>query len=212
MTSLLATLRFNRVLRHSGMVVPHRIACIAEEMGLTPWLTYVSWPEPMACCYGLFQPRIAITSGLAERLDDEELIAVLGHEGMHLRQRDPLRYLVADALTAAAFMFPLAPYLRERWKTRSELAADQAALVVASRGALAGALLAVIRPAQLPPGIAGLSATEARIAQLSGQSALPPLPAWALVVSLGLAAGVLLAFFDLGSVADMGRLMCPYCF
>lgn len=212
MTSLLATLRFNRLLHQSGTVVPHRVADIADELGLTPRLTYVSWPEPMACCYGLVWPRIVITAGLAERLDDEELMAVLGHEWMHLCRRDPLRYLVADVLSAAAFMFPIAPYLRERWRTRSELAADQAALAVASRGALAGALLAVIRPAQFPSGIAGLNSTEARIAQLSGQSALPPLPARAMVVSLGLAAGFLLAFLDLSSVADMGRLMCPYCF
>jgi hypothetical protein len=57
-----------------------------------------------------------------------------------------------------------------------------------------------------------LGELEARIAQLSGQSALPPLPAWALVVSLGLAAGFLLAFLDLSSVEEMGRLMWPNCF
>ncbi len=131
MTGLLATLRFNGRLRQSGTLVPHRVACVAEELGLTPWLTYVSRPEATACCYGFFRPRIAVTSGLVERLDNEELAAVLGHEWKHLRRRDPLRYLVVDVLTAAAFMFPVATSLRERWKTRTELAADRAALAVA---------------------------------------------------------------------------------
>lgn len=57
-----------------------------------------------------------------------------------------------------------------------------------------------------------LGELEARIAQFSGQSALPSLAAWALVASLGLAAGLLLAFLDLSSVADMDRVMCPNCF
>lgn len=211
MVGLLATLRLNRRLRRGGESMPYRVVCIADDLGLASRMTYVSDPEPMACCYGFLRPRIAVTSGLIERLDGEELTAVLGHEREHLRRRDPLRYFVLGVLTSAAFMFPVAPALRQRWTAQTELAADQAALAITSRGALAGALLAVITPSQPPPGIAGLTATEARIAQLAGGWALPAIPARVVVVSLGLAGVIVLAMIDLAASADLVRMVCPFC-
>jgi len=209
--ALLATRRFIGRLRRSGEPIPFRVAGIANDLGLATRVTYVSWPEPMAYCYGFFRPQIAVTAGLITCLDDEQLGAVLGHEREHLRRRDPLRYLVLDVLSAAAFMVPVLPIFRQRWRTRTELAADRAALAIASRGALAGALLAVIRSSQVPPGIAGLTSTEARIAQLSGQSGLPPIPVRAVVASLGLTAAVVLAMVALTASATLVRMACPFC-
>ncbi len=211
MIGLVATLRFNRRLRRGTRPTPHRVVRIAENLGLASRLTYLADPGPMACCYGFVRPRIAVTAGLTHRLDNEELTAALGHEREHLRRRDPLRYLLVDVLAAAAFMVPVVPVLRERLRTRTELSADRAALAVASRGALAGALLAVIRPAQIPPGIAGLTSTDTRIAQLSGQPQLPPIPARAVVASLGLAGVIVLAMADLAASADLVRMVCPFC-
>lgn len=208
---LLATLRANREIRRGGGPVPDRVAAVARELAVAPRLTYLSDAEPMACCYGLLRPRIAISSGLAERLHDEELTAVLGHEREHLRRRDPLRNLVADAVTTAAFMFPVALALRLRWVAQSELAADRGALALVSRGALAGALLAVISSPQSTPGIAGLTSTEARIAQLTGESILPPIPVAAALASLALIGVVALATLNLAAAADVTPQGCPFC-
>ena len=211
MSGLLATYRFTHRLHRDRGPLPPRVARIANDLGVAARMAYVPWTEPMACCYGFVQPRIAVTAGLIERLDDEELVAVIGHERAHLRRHDPLRYLVLDALTAAAFMVPLAPALRQRWTAQTELAADRAALVVASRGALAGALLAVIGPSHSPPGIAGLTATEARIAQLAGGWALPPIPGRATAASVAFAAVVTLAMVDLAASTALAQAMCPFC-
>ena len=208
---LLATLRVNRQLRCGGGPIPDGIAAIAADLGVALRLTYLSDPEPSACCYGFFRPRIAVTAGLAERLDDEELTAVLGHEREHLRRRDPLRYLVVSVATAAAFMFPVAPALRQRWMARSELAADRGALGIISRGALAGALLAVIPASRAAPGIAGLTSTEARIAQLTGVSVLPPIPVGAAMASFGLIGIIALATMTLAASADLAPMVCPFC-
>lgn len=205
------TLRFNRQLRNAGAPVPNRVNAIAETLGLASRLTYVADPEPMACCYGLLSPRIAVTAGLVERLDDEELTAVLAHERAHQRRRDPLRYLLLDALAAAAFMFPVIPALRQRLTAKTELAADKAALAITSRRALAGALLAVVSPRNAPPGIAALTPTEARIAQLAGDSALPAVPMRAVAASLGLAGIMLVAVAGLATSADIVRTACPFC-
>jgi Zn-dependent protease with chaperone function len=210
-TGLITTIRCNRQLHRCAAPLPTRLACLGGDLGLAPQVTYLAAPEPMACCYGLLRPRIAITAGLVERLDDAELAAVLAHEGEHVRRRDPLRYLLLETLTAAAFMLPLAAALRERAAARIELAADQAALTIVPRAALAGALLASIVPSQTPPGIAGLTATEARIAHLAGRSALPSIPVGAVGISLGVAALVVLAAIDLAAAAEVIRMTCPFC-
>lgn len=211
MSGLLATCQLTHRLHRDGGPLPHRVARIANDLGVAARMTYVSWAEPMACCYGFFRPRIAVTAGLIERLDDEELVAVLGHERAHLCRRDPLRYLLLDALTAAAFMFPVVSALRQRWTAKTELAADRAALVVASRGALAGALLAAIGPSHATPGIAGLTATEARIAQLAGGWALPPISGQAMAASVAFAAILALAMVDLAASTALVQAMCPFC-
>lgn len=209
---LVGALRFNRRLRAEARALPPRLARGGRALGLGARLTFLAQPEPAAFCYGFVRPRVAVTAGLLARLDDEALVAVLAHERRHLRRRDPLRYLVIAALTAAVFMFPLAPALRRRLEARIELAADRAALAVAPGGALAGALLAVLAgPEAHAVGAAGLNATEARIAHLAGRPALPPLPARAVAGSLGLALVVGVTAADLAASADLVGMVCWLC-
>ena len=187
-TGFVATMRFNRDIARSEEPLPDRLVRIGGRLGSLERLTYLPRPQPMAFCYGFRTPRIAVTEGLLTLLDDTELLAVLAHEQEHLRRRDPLRYLIIDSLAAAVAVLPISWALRTRFEAEIELAADRAALAVAPRAALAGALLALLSASSpAVPGLAGLSATEARIANLSGQSIRPPLPAQAVAVTLALA-------------------------
>ena len=211
-TRLVGTLRFNRRLALWIRPLPPRLAGVGRSLGLEDRLTYVECPGRAAFCYGFLRPRVAVTAELVERLDDEELAAALAHERHHLRRRDPARYLVLHALAAAAFMFPAAPAIRRRLETRLELAADRAALAVASRGALAGALLTVLSGrTALAVGAAGLSATDARIAHLAGNPVLPPIPAKAMAASVAVAVAVAAAAVDLATSAQLVRMVCVFC-
>lgn len=213
-TGLIDTHRFNQRLRRSALPLPlpPQLGGLDAGLGVADRLTYLGLTEPAACCYGFVRPHIAITAGLVAKLDDEELVAVLAHERYHLRRRDPMRYLLLHALTAAAFMFPAAPAIRRRLEARIELAADRAALVVAPRGALAGALLTVIAAPRAPvPGVAGLTATEARIAQLSGSALMPEIPTRVVMASLGLAITIVLTTIDLAASADLFKMVCALC-
>jgi Zn-dependent protease with chaperone function len=186
---LVATIRFNREIDRQASASPARLQAAGDHLRIGDRLVFLDRPEAMAFCYGLLAPRIGVTAGLLSLLNDAELLAVLAHEQEHLRRRDPLRYLLIDTLAAMAAVVPIAGVLRARVETRIEVAADQAALRAAPRPALAGALLAVLSaPSPAVPGLAGLSATEARIAHLAGQSVLPPLPHLALAATLALAA------------------------
>jgi len=209
---LVGAVRFNRRVRRQAAPLPPRLSVGGETLGLSARLTFLDQSHPAAFCYGVVRPRVAVTAGLLDRLDDEALTAVLAHERQHLRRRDPARYLAIHALTTAAFMFPLAPALRQRLEARIELGADRAALAVAPRGALAAALLAIIAaPPVRAPGAVGLTATEARIAQLAGRPVLPAIPVLALAASLGLAAVIAVAVVDLATSAHLVRMVCALC-
>lgn len=125
---------------------------------------------PLAFCFGLFRPRVCLSTGLANSLTDDELAAVLWHEEHHRRCFDPLRRLLADVLSAALFFLPIVADLRDWFLTSSELAADRYAMDRAGRRALARALHKLLAHPQAAyqrlPGVAGLTATSARLAQL----------------------------------------------
>lgn len=212
LTGLIGTHRFNQRVRRNAQPLPPRLAHASAGLGIADRLTYLGWGAPAACCYGLIRPRIAVTAGLIAQLDDEELVAVLAHERHHLSRRDPLRYLLLHALTAATFMFPVAPALRRRQEARIELAADRAALVEAPRGALAGALLAALHVSRVHvPGTAWLTATEARIAQLSGRALMPEIPTRLVIASVGLAAIVVVSTINLAASAELVEMVCRFC-
>lgn len=209
---LVATVRFNRQTDRRAGALPGRLAEAGRSLGIVDRLTHLGQPAAMAFCYGLFKPRIAVTAGLLAILDDAELLAVLAHEREHLRRRDPLRYLIIDTVAAATSILPITRALRTRLEAEIELAADRAALAVAPRAALAGALLAVLSPsAPAVPGLAGLSATEARIANLSGQPALPALPRGAVLVTIVLAAMLVAVGTSLALSVQELSATCPRC-
>ena len=95
------------------------------------------------------------------------------HEDHHCCHYDPLRGLLAEALSAMLFFLPIAAELRDLFLTSAELEADRHAACLAGRHSLAGALhkmlthpLASRSPLSGVVGTAHLTATEARIAQL----------------------------------------------
>ncbi|MBI3760613.1 MAG: M56 family metallopeptidase [Chloroflexi bacterium] len=152
---------------------PRRLRWIARQLGLARQVIVIAAPQPLAFCFGFVRPRICLSVGLAEALTDAELRAVLLHEDHHRRHFDPLRGLIVEVSAATLVFLPIADELRDWAMTHAELAADRHAIFHAGRASLAGALhkilthpLAVRLPVAV--GVSGLSATEARIAHLTG--------------------------------------------
>ncbi|MGH2616626.1 MAG: M56 family metallopeptidase [Thermomicrobiales bacterium] len=209
---LLGALCVARGLDRLAAPAPSRLGNASRRLGLEHRLTYLATPAPAALCYGILRPRIAVSAGMVDRLDDEELVAVLLHERHHLRRRDPLRYLALHAFAAGLFMVPLAPVIQRWAETRIELAADRAALKEVPRGALAGALMvALTATSVMPAGLAPLSATEARIAHLAGRSERPTVPFAAGLMTVGLMGGLGLALAWLASPEQLRELICALC-
>lgn len=168
------TRRFVAGLRVAAVAAPpESLIRSAAELGLARQVIVIATPQPIAFCFGLLRPRICVSAGLIETLTDGELRAVLLHEDHHRRRLDPLRGLVAEVLGAALSFLPIAGELRDLILMRAELAADDHAVRHAGRASLAGALhkiLAQPLTVRFPSaaGVSGLSATETRIAHLTG--------------------------------------------
>jgi beta-lactamase regulating signal transducer with metallopeptidase domain len=201
---LAATLSLIRTLLSRRVTVSHRVGNVASSAGLDGRIDVVRDPRPFSFCYWFRQPRICLSTGLIKRLDDAELRAVLLHERYHLRQRDPLRLVIARYFAAGLYVVPVVEELVEYYTVQKEVAADQAAVrAIGGVRDLASALFKVLPDADdvdlglLVP-VGSLSVTEARIEQLvDGRSVPLALSGVSVALSGGaLLAAAVLAFTD----------------
>lgn len=159
---------------------PNRLVAQCTAAGLRYRVVALATPTPLAFCAGLVTPHIYLSTGLIEILSDKELRAVLLHEAFHCARYDPLRTLLAESIATALFFLPIVAEWRDLFVTSLELAADRHAMHVSGRWCLAGALHKLLTYPQVPTfsttrvaGIAGISATEARLAQVLDNAPLP---------------------------------------
>jgi Zn-dependent protease with chaperone function len=98
--------------------------------------------RPQAFCAGLLRPRVYVSTGALDLLDEHALAAVLAHERHHARSRDPLRLACGRALVAGMLFAPALRRLVQRQNALAEIGADDAARAEGvERAALASAML-----------------------------------------------------------------------
>lgn len=149
--------------------------------------------------FGWIWPSVALPADFGTQWDGAKQGAVLAHELAHLAARDPFWSLVADTASMILWWHPAVWWLRRQLQLASELAADEASLLVADGPRVLAECLVELgarllhRPAagQLP--VAGLRSHLGRRVEmllcLEGRAWSPPrrLPA-ALARSFGPAA------------------------
>jgi bla regulator protein blaR1 len=119
----------------------HRLAQLQPARG--EGLFVIDDERPEAFCAGLFRPRVYVTSGALERLDEQSLNAVLLHERHHARRRDPLRLATSRVIARSLFFLPGVRELHRGQQMLAEVSADESALAgsAGDRSALARAML-----------------------------------------------------------------------
>lgn len=132
-------------------------------------------PAP-AFVSGWIAPRVFVASDLPDRLSADEIAAVLAHEAVHLRRRDPLRLFALRTLASVLFWLPalrrIAADLEDEWEiTADDEAARRFALPLAT---------AILRLGGGDPDIAepavGFQRADLlprRIRRLAGEAPLP---------------------------------------
>lgn len=172
--SLVRNLRAQRrLLRSLGVSQPRTHGDTEFEL--------VHHSHPFAFCAGWARPRIYVSTGAYDRLGDRELAAVTAHEAHHRARRDPLRLLVVRVLADALFFVPALRRMASGYESLAELAADDSALAVGPRRALASALVAV---GDGPLAGRTLHVAPERVDNLLGRPPTSRLPARAIVVSV----------------------------
>lgn len=108
------------------------------DLGLRPSVYLSESPQMNAMTTGVEHPSLVVRSSLLDQMDDDELLAVIGHELGHLHAEHPLFGSVAQALvsgssvastTVRALGWPVQRLLLG-WLRTAELTADRAALLV----------------------------------------------------------------------------------
>ncbi len=117
-----------RRLRRQKIALPSTVLTAATGLDLDGRIDVVSDERPFSFCYWFLRPRICLSTALVERLDADELRAVLHHERYHLRQRDPLRQIVARYFAAGLYVVPVVDELLAFHTLQKEIDADQEAV------------------------------------------------------------------------------------
>jgi beta-lactamase regulating signal transducer with metallopeptidase domain len=81
--------------------------------------------------FGLVRPTIGLPVDFAERFDDASQSAILAHELAHLAAHDTFWHALADMAAALLWWHPAVWWTRRQLRLTSELAADEASLLVA---------------------------------------------------------------------------------
>jgi len=169
---ILATAVLIRGLVAQKVALPSSVVAAASGLDLDGRIDVVADERPFSFCYWFLRPRICLSTALVERLDSDELRAVLYHERYHLRQRDPLRQVVARYFAAGLYVVPVVDELLAFHTLQKEIEADQEAVRASGDvRSLASALYKLLPDADdvslglLVP-VSSLSVTEARIDQL----------------------------------------------
>ena len=126
-------------------VRPLRALANQATHGLSPRVDQVVSGLPIACTYGLLQPRALVSTGLMDGLRPDQVAAVVAHEGEHARRRDPLRLLLTGLASCALWPGVRRAMLAELVLSAEQACDERAAHHVDDRVLVAETILAVER-------------------------------------------------------------------
>jgi beta-lactamase regulating signal transducer with metallopeptidase domain len=164
--------RFRRQQRRMDQpVVRLQVDRLAARLGIGRRVEILTSPRLAApIAFGYFRLVIALPAGFSEDFDDCQREAMLAHEVAHLASGDSGWQLLADLAAVVLWWHPLVWWMRRRWRAASELAADEACLLV-PRGAdaLAACLVILARRLDSRPRLAWLSMAGPGLRSALGQ-------------------------------------------
>lgn len=97
----------------------------AQFLGMSNTVIEIEDHQPVVFCFGFRTPKICISSGLIEKLSNQELKAVLLHEQYHLKSYEPIKLFLVKIMAKIWIFVPGIRSLSLQYLTYSELAADE---------------------------------------------------------------------------------------
>lgn len=96
----------------------------ARKLTIIDQVRMIKNQKPLAVCFGIFRPKIYISSGLLKIVNTSELRAILIHEKYHLDHRDNLTMLAASVVQNLLPFFPVFKDFIKHFRIQRELEAD----------------------------------------------------------------------------------------
>jgi beta-lactamase regulating signal transducer with metallopeptidase domain len=138
-----------------------RVNSIARRIGLRRRMRVFEsahFRGPVA--FGLLRPSVGLPKDFTTRFSAQQQEVMLAHELAHLAARDPGWQWLSDLMVALLWWHPVAWWIRNRVRSATEIAADEASLIVADGpGVLAECLVQLASHAVRPPALAWLDVT-----------------------------------------------------
>jgi beta-lactamase regulating signal transducer with metallopeptidase domain len=104
---------------------------LSQQLGIRSPVRVIEFPRLQApIAFGLIRPTIGVPLGFWSTFAAAEREVVLAHELMHIAARDGFWYAMVDILVALLWCHPASWYLRAGLRHASEVAADEASLLV----------------------------------------------------------------------------------
>lgn len=158
---------------------PQKLELAIKLSGITTPIDYTLDAGNMSFSYGLMSPRIVISQSVLQKLELDELCAILLHEESHSVHKDPMRLFLLRMFFSCARPVKIISKLLDYFLLTTEITADQFAMkrLGEKSWALGSALLKIVR-ADLPvPNvvIGATSVLENRIDNLIDPSRKPML-------------------------------------
>ena len=145
---------------------------LADTLGLSGVRFLRARGQSMPMAWGILRPSVLMPDE-ADAWPAERLRIVLLHELAHVKRRDCLTHLIAQAACAAYWFHPLAWMAARRLRTERERACDDLVLAAGTRGSdYADQLLniaRVMRSGRFPAVLAGATLAMAHRSQLEGR-------------------------------------------
>jgi len=125
--------RARRISKSENPKLYETVERLSQKSGIkTPRVMIANIPIPNAFAYGspITGTRVAVTKGLLETLEDEEVEAVIGHELGHLKHRDVQVMMFVSLLPAIFYFIGYSMILSSRFARRDERGGSSAAIVI----------------------------------------------------------------------------------
>ena len=122
----LAMYRFRKGLQQNS-INNARFATLFNKLGLQSKVKIVESSRIFAVCFGLWIPKIYLSTKLIKMLTKDELEVVLRHEKCHLKNKDTITLVLATVFESLLPFVPIISDLIRKYKTDRELLADREA-------------------------------------------------------------------------------------
>jgi beta-lactamase regulating signal transducer with metallopeptidase domain len=168
----IATRKFVRIKLQKKIDFSPKLKNLSLSLNLANKIIETEDKIPYIFCYGVFRPKICISSVLTRKLNRNELKTVLKHEAYHLMVYEPIKLFIVKVFSKIFFFIPGLKNLKDQYIAISELQADVWATDgFCNKAPLASAMSKILKwqeREQIKFGLAlsYFSATEERVNQL----------------------------------------------